>query len=49
MQKIHIRVVRIGEDSGTIIQTVDTIEQARKMVNEILPPLLYGYHYQIKL
>lgn len=47
MQKVHITIVKRGEDTGSIVQYAYSKEQAQKLIDTVMPKLQAGYYYKI--
>lgn len=45
--KIYISIIKNGDDSGEIIQYAKSIEQARNLIENVLPKAKSGYSYRI--
>lgn len=43
----YIEIVKRGDDCGRTIQYAESIEQAEKLIHDVLPKLQAGYYYKI--
>jgi hypothetical protein len=46
-KKVYIAIMFNGDDSGSIVQYAHSIEQAKMLIEKVLPPLQSGYYYKI--